>query len=55
VSWDGIDRRKSNSFWITMLRFLSLLGWVIFTVSLVLSFYAAQNKVMDLLGITILK
>lgn len=44
MTWDGIDRRKSDSLWVRMLRFLSLLGWVIFTVSLVLSFYAAPEQ-----------
>ncbi len=47
--WDGIERRKSDEFWIKTFRFLSLLGWVLFILSLVISFYATPEKSYGLL------
>lgn len=44
MAWDGIERRKGGDFWIKLFRLLSLIGWISFTVALVLSFYATPEQ-----------
>lgn len=38
------ERRKSADIWLKIIRMLTLLSWVFFTLSLILSFYAAPEK-----------
>ncbi|WP_286267569.1 hypothetical protein [Thalassotalea atypica] len=48
--WDGIERRTGDSFWVKIFRVLSLIGWTLFTISLVISFYATPDKKFGLLS-----
>ncbi|MFD2166764.1 hypothetical protein ACFSJY_10905 [Thalassotalea euphylliae] len=42
--WQGPDRRKNKDIWVVIFQRLSLIGWSMFTVALVVSFYAAPEK-----------
>lgn len=43
-NWDGIDRRLGQDNWRTVARILTILGWVLFIVALLVSYYAAPEK-----------
>ncbi|MEW6982916.1 hypothetical protein AAD001_09725 [Colwelliaceae bacterium 6471] len=47
--WDGIERRHGHDVWFYLARLLSVSGWFIFTVALVLSYYAAPPQEYGLL------
>lgn len=40
----GEDRRKNVDMWLKLVRFTTLIAWVIFTIALILSYYAAPEN-----------
>ena len=42
--WQGNERRKGQSFWVVAFQWFSLIGWLLFTAALVISFYAAPEE-----------
>ena len=42
--WPDIERREQKDTWMKVLQWLSLIGWSLFTVALVVSFYAAPER-----------
>lgn len=38
------ERRKSNDIWVKLIKVITVIAWVIFTVALVMSYYAAPDK-----------
>lgn len=42
--WQGNERRKGQGFWVVAFQWFSLIGWLLFTAALVISFYAAPEE-----------
>lgn len=43
-----VERRKQEDPWIKVLRTLTVLGWLLFVVAVVMSYYAAPERVMGI-------
>ncbi|WP_448555220.1 hypothetical protein [Thalassotalea montiporae] len=42
--WPEVDRRENKDTWVNILQWLSLIGWFLFSIALVVSFYAAPER-----------